>query len=193
MDATTLPSLTSSNLSLVALIVGALLAGVHLIALVAPESSIAWARTVPRSRFWATILLALATLWTLFMAATTDLGEFSPMRNAIMTGIVVAAFLLWKFVPDFLSSRSLGLLLLLAAHPVLETTFLQTGLLKIALAGLAYAWALAGLFLVGMPYLHRDAIAWVSGKRWLWNLHCWAGLLYGLFLLLAGLKLQILG
>jgi uncharacterized iron-regulated membrane protein len=76
---------------------------------------------------------------------------------------------------------------------VLETTFLQTGVLKIALAGLAYAWALAGLFLVGMPYLHRDAIAWVSGKRWLWNLHCWAGLLYGLFLLLAGLKLQILG
>lgn len=186
-------NLSSPNLPLVALLIGALLAGVHLFGLVAPESCITWARTVPRSRFWGTTLLALATLWTLYTASTTDLGEFSPMRTTIMTGIVVAAFLLWKFVPDFLSSRSLGFLLLLAAHPVLETTFLQTGLLKIALAALAYAWALAGLFLVGMPYLHRDAIAWVSEKRWLWKLHCWAGLLYGLFLLGAALKLQILG
>jgi hypothetical protein len=110
-----------------------------------------------------------------------------------MIGVVAAAFLLWKFVPDFLSSRSVGFLLLLAAHPVLETTFLQAGLLKIALAVLAYAWALVGLFLVGMPYLHRDAIAWVSEKRGRWDLHCWGGLLYGLLLLLDGVRLEMMG
>lgn len=178
---------TDPNLPLVAILIGVVLAGVHLFGLVAPDICITWARTVPRSRFWGTTLLAFATLWTLYVAFTTDLGEFSPMRNVIMTGVVMAAFLLWKFVPDFLSSRSLGFLLLLAGHPVLETTFLQTGLLKIALATLAYAWALAGLFLVGMPYLHRDAISRVAEKRWLWNLNCWAGLLFGLFLIVSGL------
>ena len=181
------------NLPLVALLIGALLAGVHLFGLVARETCITWARTVPRSRFWGTTLLAFATLWTLYMTATTDLGEFSPMRNSIMIGVVAAAFLLWKFVPDFLSSRSLGFLLLLAVHPVLETTFLQAGLLKIALAVLAYAWALVGLFLVGMPYLHRDAIAWVSEKRRRWDLHCCGGLLYGLLLLLDGVRLEMMG
>jgi hypothetical protein len=62
---------------------------------------------------------------------------------------------------------------------------------KIALALLAYAWALAGLFLVGMPYLHRDLITWVGGNRLLWNLHCWAGILYGLFLLAGGIWLGL--
>jgi hypothetical protein len=177
----------TTNLPLVALLIGALLAGVHLFGLVARETCITWARTVPRSRFWGTTLLALATLWTLYMTATTDLGEFSPMRNSIMIGVVAAAFLLWKFAPDFLSSRSLGFLLLLAAHPVLETTFLQHGVAKIALALLAYGWALAGLFLVGMPYLHRDLIGWICTQKWRWDLVCWAGMAYGILLLISGL------
>jgi hypothetical protein len=142
---------STPNLPLVAAFIGAWLAGVHLFGLVAPEHCITWASAIPRSRTWGTSLLAVATIWSVFLAATTDLGEFSPMRSSIVIGLIVGAGLLWKFVPDFLSSRSLGFLLLLAAHPVLETTFLQTGVLKIALAALAYGWALAGLFLVGMP------------------------------------------
>ena len=186
-------NLATPNLPLVALLIGAALVGAHLYALLAPDATIAWARTFPRSRFWGTALLALATIWTLLLTSTTDLGEFSPMRTPVMIGVVAAAALLWKFVPDFLSSRSLGFLLLLAAHPVLETTFLQTGPLKIALAVLAYAWALAGLFFVGMPYLHRDLITWISGRRWLWTLHCWTGLIYGMLLLLDGVRLELLG
>jgi hypothetical protein len=179
------------NLALLALVIGAALAVTHLIGLLAPGPCIAWARSFPRSRFLGTVLLAAATLWTLFIATTTDLGEFSPMRSFVVIGIVLGSILLWKFVPDFLSSRSLGFLLLLAANPVLEATFLQAGPVKIALALLAYAWALAGLFLVGMPYLHRDLITWVGGNRLLWNLHCWAGILYGLFLLVGGIWLGL--
>jgi len=186
------PSFATPNLPLVAVLIGLLLVGSHLVGLMAPEPVIAWAKKFPRSRFWGTALLLLAALWALGITATTDLGEFSPMRSMVMTAIVIGAVLLWKFVPDFLSSRSLGFLLLLAAHPVLETTFLQHGLLKIALAVLAYAWALAGLFFVGMPYLHRDIIGWVSKKPYLWKMHCWFGFLYGLLLLIDGVRLEIL-
>ena len=185
-------SLPSPGLALVAIVIGAGLAGTHLFGLLAPVPCIAWVRSIPRSRVWGTVFLAVAAAWSLLIAATTDLGEFSPMRSFVVMGIASAAILLWRFVPDFLASRSLGFLLLLAAHPVLETTFLQTGPVKIALALLAYAWALAGLFFVGMPYLHRDLLDWISGRRGLWNLHCWAGILYSLFLLLGGLKLVIL-
>jgi hypothetical protein len=184
---------TTPSLSLVAILIGLILTGAHLFGLLARESCVTWARSLPRSRSWGTGLLAIALLWSLYMTATTDLGEFSPMRSAVLGGLAVGGVLLWKFVPEFLASRSIGFLLLLAAHPVLETTFLQSGLLHYALAALAYAWALAGLFLVGMPYLHRDLIGWISADRWRWNLHCWAGLLYGLLLLVDGVRIEILG
>lgn len=186
------PSLDSSaNLALPAIIIGAWLAGAHLFGLLMPQPCIAWARSIPRSRCWGTAFLAIAVLWTLIIATTTDLGEFSPMRSLVVGCIIVGSILLWKFVPDFLASRSLGFLLLLVANPVLEATFLHTGPVKIALAILAYAWALAGLFLVGMPYLHRDLLNWISGSPRLWNLHCWAGILYGVFLLAGGLLIEL--
>ncbi len=181
----------SPDLALLAMIIGTWLAGAHLFGLLASQSCIAWARAIPRSRAWGTALLGIATLWSIWIASSTDLGEFSPMRSLIVLGIAAGAVLLWKFVPDFLSSRSIGFLLLLAAHPVLEITFLEHGIVKIGLAALAYAWALAGLFLVGMPYLHRDLLFWISSRKRLWSAHCWAGILYGLFLLLGGLKLAL--
>jgi hypothetical protein len=182
MTQTAPPSLTT-----VGIVIGLLVAGSHLGGLLAAAPAISAARGFPRSRLWGTVLLALAVIWTLLIAVTTDLGEFSPMRHLIVIGVAAGGVLMWRFVPDFLSSRSLGFLLLLAAHPVLESTFLQHGILKLLLALLAYAWALAGLFLVGMPYLHRDLIGWVCGERWRWNAACWAGLLYGGILIAASL------
>lgn len=175
------------SLSATGLIVGLIVAGSHLAGLLSGGNAITAAKAFPRSRFWGTALLAIAVLWTLGIAATTDLGEFSPMRHLIVIGVAAGGILTWRFVPDFLPSRSLGVLLLLAAHPVLEVTFLQHGTLKLLLAFLAYGWALAGLFLVGMPYLHRDLIGWVCAERWRWNAACWAGLLYGLLLIAVSL------
>lgn len=175
------------SLATLGLLLGLLIALSHAAGLMVPTAAMTMAKAFPRSRFWGTILLASSALWTLGMAATTDLGEFSPMRHGILIGAAVGAFLLWKFVPDFLSSRSLGFLLLLAAQPVLEATFLKHGTLKLLLVILAYGWALAGLFLVGMPYLHRDLIGWVCSERWRWNAACWAGVVYGLLLLGASL------
>ena len=179
-------SLTIS-LPFLAIMLGVVLAGTHLFGLVASGFLIKEAKAFPRSRLWGTLLLAIATLWTIAITATTDLGEFTPMRNLLLLGVLAGGVLLWKFVPDFLSSRSLGFLLLLAAHPVLETTFLQHGVAKVALALLAYGWALAGLFLVGMPYLHRDVIGWICIRKWRSDAACWAGVAYGLILIISGL------
>jgi hypothetical protein len=175
------------SLTLVGLLVGLIVAGSHLAGLIVAGPGMTAAKAFPRSRFWGTVLLAISVVWTLAIATTTDLGEFSPMRHFIVIGVATGGILMWRFVPDFLSSRSLGFILLLAAHPVLESTFLQHGILKLLLALLAYGWALAGLFLVGMPYLHRDLIGWVCAERWRWNAACWAGLIYGGILIVASL------
>jgi hypothetical protein len=179
--------LTAPDLGLTGIIVGLIIALTHALGLAMPAPLMQGAKEFPRSRVWATALVTIATLWAAWLAHTADLGEFSPMRALIVLGTALSGILLWKFVPDFLSSRSLGFLLLLAAGPVLEAVFLRHGILKLALAILAYVWALAGLFLVGMPVLHRDLITWVCARKGRWNAACWAGLLYGLFLLVAGL------
>lgn len=179
------------GLPIAAILIGTLILVSHLFGLLAADFCMTTARAFPRSRTWGTVLLSVTVCWLLIVAATTDLGEFSPMRNMVMIAIVVGAALLWKFVPDFLSSRSLGFLLLLAAHPVLEITFLQHGFLHFALAALAYVWALAGLFLVGMPYLHRDLIGWVCGAKWRWDLACWGAILFGAALMIDGLRLVL--
>jgi hypothetical protein len=175
------------SISLLGILLGAALALTHLFGLLAPDLLLHEARTFSRSRFWGTVLLTVTTLWTLAMTATTDLGEFNPMRHLLLMAILAGSILLWKFVPDFLSSRSLGFLLLLVANPVLQTTFLQHGLLKIMLTLLAYGWAVAGLFLVGIPYLYRDIIHWMSAAKWRWNATSCAGLLYGIALIVLGL------
>jgi hypothetical protein len=175
------------SITLLGILLGAALALTHLFGLLAPEFLLNEARNLSRSRLWGTVLLMVTTLWTLAMTATTDLGEFNPMRDLLLAAILVGSILLWKFVPDFLFSRSLGFLLLLAANPVLQTTFLQHGPLKIMLTLLAYGWALEGLFLVGMPYLYRDFLDWVSVAKWRWSAISCAGLLYGIALLFLGL------
>lgn len=182
--------LTAPDLGLTGILVGLIITLTHAVGLAMPDPLMQGAREFPRSRVWGTGLVTIATLWAVWLAHSSDLGEFSPMRTLIVLGTALSGILLWKFVPDFLSSRSLGFLLLLAAGPVLDAVFLRHGALKLALALLGYVWALAGLFLVGMPVLHRDLITWVCTRKERWNAACWAGLLYGLFLLVAGLLLE---
>ena len=188
MDSFFTPDLTNT-----AILIGAAILASHLFGLMSADLCMTMAKSFPRSRIWGTILLVVTVIWLLIVAVTTDLGEFSPMRNLVVIAIVVGAALFWKFVPDFLSSRSLGFLLLLAAHPVLEVTFLKHGVLHYTLAILAYCWALVGLFLVGMPYLHRDLIGWICMAKWRWDLACWGGVLFGAALMIDGLRLAILG
>jgi hypothetical protein len=52
---------------------------------------------------------------------------------------------------------------------------------------LAYAWVIAGLFFVGMPYLLRDAVKILTAKKQIWLLSALGGLLYGAVLMAAAL------
>jgi hypothetical protein len=77
--------------------------------------------------------------------------------------------------------------MLLAAGPVLAAAFLQPQTSRLLLPILAYAWIFAGMFFVGMPFLLRDAITWVTATDARWRLAVWSGIVYGVALLLAAL------
>ncbi|MEI6279575.1 MAG: hypothetical protein WCQ16_09375 [Verrucomicrobiae bacterium] len=168
---------------------GILLVFSHAFALAREEFCIARAGIFPRSRPAATALLAVAAFWSFLLVNSIDLGEFSPLRNVMLVAIVAGAVLSWIYVPEFLAARALGMLLLLAAEPLLESAVLRTEPTRLLLVVLAYAWVIAGLFFVGMPYLLRDAITWVTANPLRWKAAAAGGMAWGIALVLCALLL----
>ncbi|MDX2080713.1 MAG: hypothetical protein SFU53_08000 [Terrimicrobiaceae bacterium] len=171
-------------LQVTGLAAGLLLVVAHAIALARPEPVSAWLQTFPRSRGPAAVLLVVAAVWSFVLVRSIDLGEFTPLRMPMLVAIVVGAILAWIYVPEFLAVRALGMVLLLAAEPLLESAVLRDEISRLILVLLAYAWAIGGLFLVGMPYLLRDAIHWVTKTPGRFRIAAGAGLAYGIILLI---------
>ena len=164
------------------LLTGGLLIAGHAYALLLAGDARRQLAAFPRSRPAGTVLIALAALWCLWVVNTMDLGEFARFKPLLLAGIPVSAWLLWRYVEEFLSVRALGMLLLLAAEPLLEAAFHRPETSRLFLVSLVYVWIIAGMFLVGMPYLFRDAVAWLSGGDRRWKIASVAGLAYGVLL-----------
>jgi hypothetical protein len=172
------------------LVVGLLLVAAHGWALLRPQETQAWLRAFPRSRFLGIALLVIATVWAWFLILNIDLGEFSDWRPRLLLFIPIAAFLTAKYVDEFLAVRALGMLGLLAAEPLLEAAWLRPEWARLFLVVLAYVWVLLGMFWIGMPYLMRDQIAWLTKEEGRWRAAAFAGLGYGALLLILPLILH---
>ena len=139
---------------------------------------------LPRSRAAGIVLLTIAALWTFWLWSNTDLGEFYKLRIVGQILIPVGWYLMLRYVDEFLAARALGILLLLAADPPLEAAFLQPPVSRLLLVALAYAWVIAGMFLVGKPHLLRDALGWLTRNTARWRFAMGLGLVYGALMLL---------
>jgi hypothetical protein len=179
------------SLKSVGIITGIFLLLLHAPAIFQKNSACAWLQKFPRSKFWGLILLSLATLWIFLLTMKMDLGEFSRLRLPIMGFVLLSALLSWQFLDEFLSVRSLGVLAMLAAHPILDACFLQSPSWRLILVVLAYIWIICGLLWVGMPYLLRDQIAWICASPWRWNVITSIGIITGLVILGYSLGLVI--
>lgn len=169
------------NLSLqtTGLAAGILLLATHAVALANSSGAMRFAKALPRSRPMAALLVTAAAAWAFLMVRDLDLGEFSRLRGLMLVGIVAGAILSWLYVEEFLAARALGMLLLLAADPLLESAVLRNEPSRLLLTVLAYIWATAGLFFVGMPYLLRDLIGWFTADPIRWKVSCLGGIVYG--------------
>ena len=154
----------------------------HLWALLRAERAMTAAKAFPRHRVSGIVLLAVCLVWGLFLVSCMDMGEFFTWRRWLMMLVPVSFFLVVTYVPEFLAVRALGTLMILAASPVLHTAFLQPQTSRLLLPILAYVWAIAGMFLVGLPYLLRDWIDWLTKNESRWKLAAIGGAAYGALL-----------
>ena len=169
----------SVDLRTVGLGVGLLLLVGHGLALWRFSDCGKWLRGFPRSRTAGTILVALAGVWSFSLVWTMDLGEFASLRKIMLLAIAAGSFLAWRYVEEFLAVRALGMLALLAAEPVLEAAFLRPEATRLLVVVLAYVWIVLGLFWVGMPWVMRDQISWLTAKRGRLLAVIWGGIAYG--------------
>src|SRR5436309_10042974 len=126
------------------------------------------AERFPRSRIAGVVLLTIALLWTFWLLATIEMGEFSAFRRPLLIALPVGYVLALRFVEEFLAVRALGILCLLAAEPLLDAAFLRNETSRLLVTVFAYLLIVAGLFCVAVPYILRDQLSWstLSVFRW---------------------------
>lgn len=155
-----------------------------------PRPTTAALLAFPRSRMAGLLLLLGAAVWSYYLISTIDLGEFDKFRRYAQIIIPIASILTAIYVEELLAPRALGMLVLLAAEPLLEAAFLQPQASRLFLVTFTYIAIVFAMFWIGMPYVLRDHLRWLTAE--LWRLRLVSGFLaaYGLLLLILGLTLR---
>jgi hypothetical protein len=184
------PRIYELSLQAVELVVGSVLLAIHLIGLLRPQQCKDWLLKFPRSRPLGIVLLFVDALWAFWLVSSIDLGEFSSARTYLQIGVPVAFMLTLIFLPEFLAVRALGTFALLAGEPMLSAAFLRPELSRFFLVIFAYVWLTLGLFWVGMPYLLRDQITWVTKTAERFRTAVVAGMVYGIAILVSSFMVR---
>lgn len=169
------------------------LIGLHALMLAKPVAFQGFLKKFPRDHTIGQILLGIGLAWFWLLIApeglgklsalTMDLGEFNGAKRILQIAVPVSLVLVSMSVRDFLAVRALGVVGLMAAAPLLYSAFLKDPQSRLLVPIYAYGLLTASLFFVGMPYLFRDAITWVTADQKRWKLCAVAGLAYGIAVL----------
>jgi hypothetical protein len=170
-------------------LVGVFLIALSGLALTKTAAAQDWLRRFPRSASWGVGLASAAAIWFFILVMKMDLGEFTNWRPTILVVTPIAWYLSWKYVDEFLAVRALGMLVLLAAEPLLEAAFLRPEPAAHVLRVWVYVWIVFAMFWVGTPYTLRDQISWLTKAESRWRAAALFGLAYGVLLL--GLTLTL--
>jgi len=151
------------------LIAGGVLILLSLPGLLKPDLA-AVVQKFPRSRGAGFILLTVDLIWTLWLLATIEMGEFAAFRRPLLIVVPIGYILVLRFVDEFLAVRALGILCLLIAEPLLDAAFLRYETSRLFVTVFAYLLIVAGLFWVMIPYILRDQINWGARNTGRWRM-----------------------
>ena len=175
------------NLQGLGIALGLMLVATHLFALLKPDVTQSFLKTLPRHKEIGIALMAVNFIWWFWIISNVDLGEFYTVRRPLQMLLPIMFVLVVIFVDEFLAARALGFFFLLLACPLLDVAFQKLAPGRLLIPIICYLWIGFALFWVGMPYLLRDQIAWVSASAKRWRGMAMAGLLYGAAVLVCAL------
>ena len=177
------------SLFTIGLLLAIWLLGIHALMLARPALVQGFLKKFPRNEQLGQILMGIGMAWFWLLIApdnlgklsalSMDLGEFNSAKGLLQWAVPVSLILVCRSVRDFLAVRALGLVGLMVAAPLLGAAFLKDPASRLLVPLFAYAVLTASMFCVGMPYLFRDAVSWVTADQKRWTLLSVAGLGYG--------------
>ena len=177
------------SLFTIGLVLAIWLIGIHALMLAKPAMVQGFLKKFPRNDQLGQILMGIGLAWFWLLIApdnfgklsalSMDLGEFNSAKGLLQWAVPVTLILVCRSIRDFLAVRALGLFGLMVAAPLLGAAFLKDPSSRLLVPIFAYAVLTASMFCVGMPFLFRDAVTWVTADQKRWTLLSVAGLGYG--------------
>src|SRR5436190_3906032 len=119
-------------------IVGFFLCAVALLGMFLPDRTREVAKRMPRARLLGVTVLTVDLIWSFWLIATMEMGEFSAFRRPFLIALPIGYLLTLRFVDEFLAVRALGILALLCADPLLEAAFFRNELSRLFVTVFAY-------------------------------------------------------
>ena len=148
-------------LPLLAALLGAALLALAAPGLLVPARAAAPFRRFARSVWPGRVLAAVCAAWSLLWVAAMPLGSLLdplfPYLQFLLPAVVAAVCV---FLPELLSCRAAGVLLVLLPAPLLSAAQWHPSPWRLLVVAVAYAMAVSGMFVVARPWLLRDAVAW---------------------------------
>ena len=141
--------------------------------------------------------LLFSLIWVLLLLAPfgqgigMNLAEFNPLKAKLKIFVIFLSVAIIIWVKEFLFVRSIGLLLLLASTPILNSVFLKENPAKLVLVITAYAMILKGMIFIAFPYLYRDCLSWLMQETKRLSFARYYALVLAILFFWAGISLRI--
>jgi len=181
------------SLSSAGLVFGLALAVLYGLMLFKPEQAMEKAKKLPRNYQAGTWAMGIGMIWFWLLVAppdkgflsslSMDLGEFNGAKKYLTIGVPLFCIGMIMYVKEFLFVRGLGLCLLMAAGPLLYAGDFEDAPLRFILPTVCYLMIIKGLYFVGMPYLFRDGVTWMTATPERWKKASMGGLALALVIL----------
>ncbi len=174
-------------LATTSLVCGAVISAANVPGLLAPDKFSAWLRAFPRHKQIGYGLMLVDAVWAMLIVFTGQYTDFWIFPERV---IRVSVFILGPlfyvavivYADQYLAARGLGVLLILAARPMLAAAFVEDSPARLVITVLAYAWVIAGMVFVAAPHRLRDAIGWSTRTIERLRLLCVIRFIFGLAL-----------
>jgi hypothetical protein len=155
------------KLSMLSILLGLGLAAPQVYGLAKPNAFAATVRKFPRNLPAGFLLMALGTLWFLWLVRLEPIADFAAFKPYMLTAFAGIGVATCVFVQDFLAVRGLAIVLMLLAKLMVDTGRPHLGETPwvLLIQVWAYVLVVAGIWLTVSPWRLRDFLNWATANE----------------------------
>ena len=177
------------KLSLLSILLGVGMSVPQVYALTKPAQFTAAARRLPRNVPVGGALMALGTLWFLWIVNQEPIADFSSFKPYMMAAFAAIGLLTCVFVQDFLAARGLAVVMLLLGKLMVDTGRPHLGASSFVqvIQIWAYVLIVVGMWFTIAPWRLRDLIEFATATENRIRIGSAVRLAFALFIVVLGL------